>query len=203
MTVSYRINCKRCGREIISKNRQPKLCSYCKKEVEKERIQRKAKQCPVCGKMFLPKSSRQKFCSQKCVAKNRTTSIVVYCEYCGKKITRTARQLENSKRHFCSYKCFLKDMRKNNGGKPLRVSKQMRETVLVATDNKCSICGKRPIPPDSLEIHHINGNPRDNRLENIIALCKSCHRRAHFMTLGYNKRDLFALARRIGYGKRK
>lgn len=43
--------------------------------------------------------------------------------------------------------------------------------------NNCQICGLSewqglPIP---LEIHHINGNNRDNRIENLQLLCPNCH----------------------------
>lgn len=43
--------------------------------------------------------------------------------------------------------------------------------------HKCEICGKtewngKPIP---LELHHINGNHSDNRLENLQILCPNCH----------------------------
>lgn len=42
---------------------------------------------------------------------------------------------------------------------------------------KCELCGKSewmgvPIP---LELHHINGNHYDNRLENLLILCPNCH----------------------------
>ena len=36
---------------------------------------------------------------------------------------------------------------------------------------KCAICGKR----ERLELHHINGNSSDNRLENLQILCIECH----------------------------
>ena len=44
-------------------------------------------------------------------------------------------------------------------------------------EQKCSRCGLtewqgKPIP---LELHHINGNNRDNRLENLEYLCLNCH----------------------------
>ena len=31
-----------------------------------------------------------------------------------------------------------------------------------------------------LEVHHINGTPTDNRLANLIPLCRDCHYKATF-----------------------
>lgn len=38
-------------------------------------------------------------------------------------------------------------------------------------EQKCEICGYT----ENLELHHINGNPYDNRLENLQILCPNCH----------------------------
>lgn len=48
-------------------------------------------------------------------------------------------------------------------------------------ENKCERCGNsewmgEPIP---LELHHINGNHYDNRLENLQILCSNCHMQVH------------------------
>lgn len=37
--------------------------------------------------------------------------------------------------------------------------------------HKCELCGYE----ESVELHHINGNPCDNRLENLQMLCPNCH----------------------------
>ena len=42
---------------------------------------------------------------------------------------------------------------------------------------KCEVCGNecwlnKPIP---LELHHINGNNKDNNLSNLLLLCPNCH----------------------------
>ena len=38
-------------------------------------------------------------------------------------------------------------------------------------EQKCEICGYT----ENLELHHINGNPTDNRIENLQILCPNCH----------------------------
>jgi len=44
-------------------------------------------------------------------------------------------------------------------------------------DNRCERCGISDwlAAPLSLALHHINGNGRDNRLENLQFLCPNCH----------------------------
>jgi 5-methylcytosine-specific restriction endonuclease McrA len=31
-----------------------------------------------------------------------------------------------------------------------------------------------------LEVHHVNGDPIDNRIQNTIPLCRDCHHKATF-----------------------
>lgn len=85
----------------------------------------------------------------------------------------------------------------NKGGKfnPMEFKKIPMEQILVEDSNyssndlrkrllkegykeyKCEKCGRsewegEPIP---LELHHINGNHTDHRLENLLILCPNCH----------------------------
>ena len=38
----------------------------------------------------------------------------------------------------------------------------------------CEVCGWRK-RPDTLEVHHVDGNRNDNRLANLQVLCARCH----------------------------
>lgn len=44
-------------------------------------------------------------------------------------------------------------------------------------ENKCEICGITEWNgnPITLQLHHINGDPKDDRLENLQILCPNCH----------------------------
>lgn len=56
-----------------------------------------------------------------------------------------------------------------------------REFVLKRDNYECQICGKK----DKLVIHHIDGTNNtskmnaNNKTENLITLCRSCHRKVH------------------------
>ena len=50
-------------------------------------------------------------------------------------------------------------------------------------ENKCEICSLGPIwnnKPLTLQLHHINGNNKDNRIGNLQILCPNCHEQQDF-----------------------
>lgn len=62
----------------------------------------------------------------------------------------------------------------------IHTKKQTILQVLIRTghkENKCECCGINEWngKPITLQLHHINGNSRDNRFENLMILCPNCH----------------------------
>lgn len=56
-------------------------------------------------------------------------------------------------------------------------------------ENRCYSCDLGPLwceKPLSLQLHHVNGDPQDNRLENLRILCPNCHTQTSTFT-GRNK----------------
>ena len=45
--------------------------------------------------------------------------------------------------------------------------------MFAAYGARCAECGREAVP---LEVHHVNGDPTDNRIANLIPLCLDCHR---------------------------
>lgn len=54
----------------------------------------------------------------------------------------------------------------------------------------CEVCGAKAV-----DIHHITGRGKDN-IDNLIAVCRKCHRAAHGLEKTFLSRDvLFAIHR--------
>ena len=108
-----------------------------------------------------------------------------YCEYCGKELT--SKQKNN---RFCSYECanaFKKEIKiqewKDGNHNGLNGTSQLasfvRNYMLEKAEYKCSKCGWHETNPTTglvpLEIHHKDGDYRNNKEDNLEVLCPNCH----------------------------
>ena len=59
-------------------------------------------------------------------------------------------------------------------GQRANLPKGKRERVLKEYNNKCAIC-----MDDCKEVHHIDHNPNNNEVDNLLPLCSNCHTDVH------------------------
>lgn len=44
---------------------------------------------------------------------------------------------------------------------------------------ECPDCGNKRSEVNQFDVHHIDGNPKNNQMDNLVALCQSCHYDRH------------------------
>lgn len=103
-----------------------------------------------------------------------------YCQYCGKQLERKRYNgvLEDftafKKRKYCSRECmrkaFLKTGENNQTWSNAHTTARKINKLILHKD-KCEQCGSTK----NLDIHHKDGNWKNNNLDNLICLCRSCH----------------------------
>ncbi|BFO21892.1 hypothetical protein SHKM778_82800 [Streptomyces sp. KM77-8] len=97
---------------------------------------------------------------------------------------RTERQRHNQRRRTAA-EILVEDTSDHARRIPgSRLKRVMRE---LGMEERCALCGIEPVwlgEPLPLEVGHIDGNWRNNRIENLRTLCPNCHS----MTDGYRGR---------------
>jgi len=144
--------------------------------------------CLQCGE----ETNNPKFCSISCSAKFnnlKRRKPLTNCINCGKEVSKKG--YRNSKIKFCSGKCQKDYQRKTKlkkwilgewdgftgKGKYKTLSDIIRNYVLEKQKHTCNFCKNskwfgEDIP---LEIHHKDGNWKNNSPDNLEALCPTCH----------------------------
>ena len=120
--------------------------------------------CQVCG---APLKRGKLFCSPTCRNKARAgMGLMTTCQNCGKKIPMGRK---NRPTKFCSVDCKEEYRAKHAKGKYVGWAK-LRDS-LKEERRKCQRCGAT----ENLHVHHIDHNTRNNKLDNLVVLCQSCH----------------------------
>lgn len=191
------LNMKRCefcqtNFKVCASNRGQKTCSYsCRTKlawklgIYKKRRKKKVK-CDHCGKyIFRPYYRRIKnknfFCSYKCKGlwqkKNlRGDKNPNY----GNDYSEETRQKIGNREYATGENHHLW-----NGGLSFEpysseFTKELKEKIRLRDKYQCQICDKSQDEEfqkirSRLSVHHINGDKKDSRDENLATLCRSCH----------------------------
>ena len=142
------------------------------------------KKCKECEQEIPYKKRKNMFCSQSCSATHNNKGVVRNFssgKYAYKKCANCEEKTMNAK--YCSCSCqqkyqwkeYKKEAKKNGKfvkSSPPTIKRYLKEE----NGNCCEICGKdswmgHDIP---LVLDHKNGNPYDNRIDNLRLICGNC-----------------------------
>jgi TyrR family helix-turn-helix protein len=144
--------------------------------------------CKNCGKEFYVSPYRlkeAKFCSRYCYL--QYTTVRKKCAYCGKEFI-IGKSKENRK--YCSEDCMFLALRKIKDERERRekikiyqrlkrgnnYSHNVRKWLkIIGFPFRCIICGYDKYEC-AIDIHHIDSNPNNNSIDNLVPLCAICHR---------------------------
>jgi hypothetical protein len=188
-----KITCSICKKEkeAFWNQKDTFVCKECiNKEREKEYM-KNPKKCLKCGNDVPYKQRNGKYCSHKC-ANGR-----VHSETWKKNISKGIRKTLNE------HPEILEEQSKRQKGKkqdpekiklriekrlktlasrvvPTRTKCSMKEALVIKYDNKCEVCGydgyiETRKTKTILELHHKDGDPKNNKLDNVQLLCINCH----------------------------
>jgi 5-methylcytosine-specific restriction endonuclease McrA len=71
-------------------------------------------------------------------------------------------------------KMIMEEIDKDIEAELKAISEDIKNNLILESHYKCDKCGY-----SYLEIHHIDKNPENNNFENLITLCRVCHRNIH------------------------
>jgi hypothetical protein len=142
------------------------------------------KKCVNCNIEFNCKTyKKNKFCSCSCSVtyNNKLRKVETFCINCSSEIKNSDRR----SRKYCNHKCMSEHRWKlkcgdiENGVCKTVDTYIYKKYLKFKHGEKCMDCGWNEANPYSnnipLELHHIDGNPDNNNLNNLELLCPNCH----------------------------
>lgn len=167
--------------------------SHARTEERKKIYYLNPKICKNCGTTISYEKRRTTFCSKRCAAifnnlncskhptgyksKYETIGYEKSCDYCGKTVKRN-RKIKKGSHVFCSHEhqhlYFTEQKIKNKQHvKP----ESLRHYIIATRGYRCEKCKLdiwmgNAIP---LDMHHIDGDSKNNDLKNLKLFCKNCH----------------------------
>lgn len=155
------------------------------------------RECKYCSEPFEAEvkevnRGNAKFCSLSCLGKyngeKQKKDPNVECAYCGKPIRRQPSVIEASATNtfFCCREHKDKGQRLDSGIESIQPDhygsgeKNYRKRKLREIEEpQCSEC-QRTLPEPVLQVHHIDGDRKNNNLDNLEVLCPTCHELRHY-----------------------
>ena len=152
--------------------------------------------CLQCSRSFSAEKKevnrgRSVFCGLECFfihrkANKKEKEHNCVCALCNTTFYRsTSKQANVNGLQFCSRKCS--DVAKETERALIlrsdanKGSHSYREIARRNQEAACKLCGYSKMP-EVLQVHHIDKNRKNNKVENLEILCPTCHAETHFLT---------------------
>lgn len=158
--------CLRCGepapkngiRRYGTPRAQRIFCSEACKDAERaeEREQRalvRMRPCVRCQAMFAPANSQTQYCSRPCASRAHSARMALEKNPMWNDGATVKRRRPQQHKRFT----------------------ELRPLVLRRDGERCVVCSATA----PLHVHHINFDPTDNRVSNLVTVCQPCHVKAH------------------------
>ena len=146
--------------------------------------------CNACKQDFqIPNSEYKRtkdknknfYCSRKCFQQFHLKKQEVCCSSCEKIFLKKHSEILKSLNHFCSRSCSISFSNKKRLGSNhpnwKDTPNQYREKALRNYEQKCFFCNYNIV--EVLQVHHIDHNRSNNKLDNLVLLCPTCHVEVH------------------------
>ena len=178
-----KIQCDWCGKEFERKSCHIHKKNYCSRiclgKANAERFRVKSlKQCDNCGKFFEYRGHHNKrnehfFCSAECSYEFKVKKISVPCDWCGRPIYKKRSDVARNEHNFCDYGCYIDYINFEKAGADNQMvsgEKLYRRLAEMKIDRKLH---------EDEEVHHVDGNHKNNSLENLQVVTASEHSKIH------------------------
>ena len=194
--ITEKVLCDKCN-NFFSKNGINKhkticllgICLNCNKPINKNKKFCNQSCSATYNNKLHPKRERG-FNYKKAIVNGNEIITKYKIEGRGEQCISCNNKLEKTQNLYCSRKCqhnykyelyiqdYLKGM--NNGSnKDFTTSGHLRRYLFEQSNYKCNKCGLSQYHPITnktiLQIHHVDGNWTNNKLENLQVLCPNCH----------------------------
>lgn len=165
--------------------------SHFKTKLTREAYEENPKFCKHCGKEIPYEKRANDFCSHSCSASFNNVGVTrngtplpehSYCLNCGKEITRGNKYCNNTCRAEYERKEYIKRWKEGKETGIIGaddIATAIRVYLREKYNNSCQICGWSEVNPYTgivpLQIHHIDGDCKNNKEENLQLLCPNHH----------------------------